>query len=221
MNQLTPWPHATINNSTILPFDLILEASHVSGRIRSVDNFSPFRFNGWNIKHGGRAYLGSQQSSQIDLRDHLAATVSLLLVSMLMVLHQMPHFDTALLVRCDHWCAGTQAVRTARVLDHVFCWSEKDKDPSDGGSSSIFLCCQMSHAAVQICSIAFCCAVLEIGYESFRTYGCLIFYSCSPAHFLSGERARSLTLADIKSNRCQARWNIHASANRERSAMTF
>lgn len=107
--------------------------------------FGPFNTfwhvsNVWNIKHGGRAYLGGQQSSQVDLRDHLAATVSLLLVSMLMVLHQMPHFDAALQVRCDHWCAGTQAVRTARVLDHVFCWSEKDKDPSDGGSSSIFLC---------------------------------------------------------------------------------
>lgn len=42
-NLLTLWPLATITNSAILPFDLILEPSHVSGRIKSVDNFNPFR----------------------------------------------------------------------------------------------------------------------------------------------------------------------------------
>lgn len=127
-----------------------------------------------------RAYLGGQQPGQVDLRDHLAATVSLLLVSMLMVLYQMPHLNAALQVRCDHGCAGTQAVRTARVLDHVFCWREKTKthqmvvprsSSADKYPVQLFI-------SVPICTkhIAFCCAVLNIGYESFRTYGCLIFY---------------------------------------------
>ncbi len=67
------------------------------------------------------AYLGSQESCQVDLRDHLAAAVALLLVSMLMVLHQVPNFDPALQVRGDHGGTGTQAVRAPSVLNHVFC----------------------------------------------------------------------------------------------------
>lgn len=118
---------------------------------------------------------------------------------MLMVLYQMPHLNTALQVRCDHGCAGTQAVRAARVLDHVFCWSEKTKTHQMVvlQSSSGDKCPMQLFISVPICKkkhIAFCCAVLEIGYESFRMYGCLIFYpflsctlslrwTCMFAHF--------------------------------------
>lgn len=67
------------------------------------------------------AHLCSQKSCQIDLRDHLAAAVALLLVSMLMVLHQVPNLDPALQVRSDHRSTGAQAVRASSVLDHVLC----------------------------------------------------------------------------------------------------
>ena len=71
-------------------------------------------------------YLSGQQSCQIDFRHHLAPPVPLLLVPVLMVLHQVPHLDSALQVRGDHWCARTEAVGAARVPDHVFC---QCKDP--------------------------------------------------------------------------------------------
>lgn len=67
------------------------------------------------------AHLGSQKSCQVDLRDHLAAAVALLLVSMLMILHQVPNLDPTLQVRCDHRSTGTQAVGASSVLDHVLC----------------------------------------------------------------------------------------------------
>ena len=66
-------------------------------------------------------HFGSQKSCQVDLRDHLAATVALLLVSVLMVLHQVPNLNPALQVRSDHRSAGTQTVRASSVLDHVLC----------------------------------------------------------------------------------------------------
>lgn len=55
-------------------------------------------------------HLGSQKSCQVDLRDHLAAAVTLLLISVFMVLHQMPNLDAALQVRSDHGGARAQAV---------------------------------------------------------------------------------------------------------------
>jgi len=67
------------------------------------------------------AHLGSQKSCQVDLRDHLAAAVALLLVSVLVVLHQVPDLDPALQVGRDHRSAGTQAVGASGVLDHVLC----------------------------------------------------------------------------------------------------
>lgn len=48
------------------------------------------------------SYLGGQQPGQVDLGHHLAAPVTLLLVSVVMVLHQMPHLDPTLQVRGDH-----------------------------------------------------------------------------------------------------------------------
>lgn len=66
-------------------------------------------------------HLCSQKSRQVDLGDHLAATVTLLLVSVLVVLDQVPDFDPALQVRGDHGRAGSQAVRASSVLDHVLC----------------------------------------------------------------------------------------------------
>lgn len=71
------------------------------------------------------AHLGSQKSCQVDLGDHLAAAVALLLVSMLVVLHQMPNLDPALQVRGDHGSAGAQAVGASSVLDHVLCEEQK------------------------------------------------------------------------------------------------
>ena len=72
--------------------------------------------------HGGpAAYLGGQQASEIDLGDHLAAAVALLLVSVFVVLHQVPNLHPALQVWCDHGRARAQAVGAARVLDHVLC----------------------------------------------------------------------------------------------------
>lgn len=44
---------------------------------------------------GNVSYLGSQQPGQINLRDHLATAVSFLLVSVLVVLHQVPHLHAA------------------------------------------------------------------------------------------------------------------------------
>ena len=76
------------------------------------------------------AHLGSQKSCQVDLRDHLAAAVTLLLVSMLMVLHQVPNLDPTLQVRSDHGSTGTQAVGASSVLDHVFCKKNNKKTTS-------------------------------------------------------------------------------------------
>lgn len=67
------------------------------------------------------AHLSRQKSCQVDFRDHLAAAVTLLLVSVLMVLHQVPHFDPAVQVRSDHRSTGAQAVGASSVLDHVLC----------------------------------------------------------------------------------------------------
>lgn len=67
------------------------------------------------------AHLGSQKSCQVDLGDHLAAAVPLLLVSMLMVLYQVPDFHPTLQVRSNHRSTGTQAVRAPSILYHVLC----------------------------------------------------------------------------------------------------
>lgn len=39
-------------------------------------------------------YLGSQQSGQVDFRNHLAASVAFSLVTVLMILHQVPQFSS-------------------------------------------------------------------------------------------------------------------------------
>lgn len=67
------------------------------------------------------AHLRSQKPCQVDLRDHLASAVALLLVSVFMVLHQVPHLDPALQVRSDHGSTRTQAVGASGVLYHVLC----------------------------------------------------------------------------------------------------
>lgn len=61
------------------------------------------------------SYLGGQQPGQVDLGHHLAAPVTLLLVPVLMVLHQMPHLNPTLQVWGDHGGSGPQAVGTACV----------------------------------------------------------------------------------------------------------
>lgn len=70
---------------------------------------------------GQDTHLSGQKSCQVDLRDHLAPTVALFLVSVLVVFHKVPNFDSALQVRGDHGSAGTQAVRTSGVFHHVVC----------------------------------------------------------------------------------------------------
>lgn len=67
------------------------------------------------------AHLGGQKSGQVDLRDHLAAAVALLLVPVFMVLDQVPNLDAALQVRGDHGGARAQAVWASGVFDHVLC----------------------------------------------------------------------------------------------------
>lgn len=67
------------------------------------------------------SHLGSQKSRQVDLRDHLAATITFLLVSVLVVLNQVPDLHPALQVRSDHGGAGAHAVWASSVLYHVLC----------------------------------------------------------------------------------------------------
>lgn len=64
-------------------------------------------------------YLGGQQSGQVDLRHHLAASVALPLVRVIVVLHQVPQFGAALQVGGDHWGSGAQAVGAARRPQHA------------------------------------------------------------------------------------------------------
>lgn len=73
------------------------------------------------------AHLGSQESGQVNLGDHLATAVALLLVSVLVVLHQVPNFDSTFQVRRDHGCTRAQAVWAACVFDHVFWRKEKSE----------------------------------------------------------------------------------------------
>ncbi len=40
------------------------------------------------------SYLSRQQSGQVDLRNHLAASVSFSLITVLMILHQVPQFSS-------------------------------------------------------------------------------------------------------------------------------
>lgn len=70
------------------------------------------------------AYLGRQKSCQVDLGNHLAAAVTLLLISMFMVLHQMPNLDAALQVRGDHGGARAEAVWASGIFDHVL-WEQR------------------------------------------------------------------------------------------------
>lgn len=72
-------------------------------------------------QQGSGSHLGGQESCQVDLRDHLAAAVALLLVAVLVVLDQVPDLDPTLQVGGDHGGARTQAVGASRVLDHVLC----------------------------------------------------------------------------------------------------
>lgn len=50
-------------------------------------------------------YLGSQQPCQVDLRDHLAATVTFTLVQVIVVLYQVPQFCSTFQVWRDHGCS--------------------------------------------------------------------------------------------------------------------
>lgn len=72
-------------------------------------------------KQTERAHLGRQKSCQVDLWDHLAAAIALLLVPVFVVLHQVPNLDAALQVRSDHGGARAQAVWASGVFDHVLC----------------------------------------------------------------------------------------------------
>lgn len=58
-------------------------------------------------------HLGGQQPCQVDLRDHLAATVPLAVVGVVVVLHQVPQLGARFLVGRDHGCPRTEAVGAA------------------------------------------------------------------------------------------------------------
>lgn len=95
-------------------------------RAKQVHFIDPLHLSGPDEEK--QAHLGSQQSGQVNLGDHLAASVTLLLVSVLVVLHQVPNFDSTFQVRCDHGCTRAQAVWAACVFDHVFWRKEKKRD---------------------------------------------------------------------------------------------
>lgn len=66
-------------------------------------------------------YLGCEQAGQVDLRDHLAAAVSLPLVRVVVVLDQMPEFGSTLQIRSDHGGPRAQTVRTTGCPQHTLC----------------------------------------------------------------------------------------------------
>lgn len=70
----------------------------------------------------GSPYLGGQQSGQVDFRHHLAASVPLPLVRVVVVLDQVPQFGAALQVGGDHRGSGAQAVGAAGRPQHAL-WS--------------------------------------------------------------------------------------------------
>lgn len=80
-------------------------------------------------------YLCSQEPGQVDLRHHLAAPVSLLLVAVVMVLDQVPDLDAALQVGGDHGRARAEAVGAPGVAERGVCpgqkgWSWAQQNPS-------------------------------------------------------------------------------------------
>lgn len=74
-----------------------------------------------SISHVFPSHLGSEQTRQVDLRYHLAAAVALSLVCMVVVLHQVPEFGSALQIRSYHGRPGAQAVWTAGGSEHALC----------------------------------------------------------------------------------------------------
>lgn len=74
-----------------------------------------------SISHTFSSHLGSEQTCQVDLRHHLAAAVALSLVCVVVVLHQVPEFGSALQIRCYHGRPGAEAVWTAGGSEHALC----------------------------------------------------------------------------------------------------
>lgn len=68
-------------------------------------------------------YLGGQQPGQVYFRHHLAASVPLPLVWVVVVLHQVPQFGAALQVGGDHRGPRAQTVGAARRPEHAL-WSD-------------------------------------------------------------------------------------------------
>lgn len=68
-----------------------------------------------------RVYLGGQQPGQVDLRHHLAPSVALPLVRVVVVFHQVPQFGAALQVRGDHGRPRAKAVGAAGRPQHALC----------------------------------------------------------------------------------------------------
>lgn len=66
-----------------------------------------------------QTYLGSQQARQVDLRHHFAPPVTLALVSVVVVLDQVPELGATFQVGRDHGRPGTEAVRTAGRPQHA------------------------------------------------------------------------------------------------------
>lgn len=176
------------------------------------------------------AHLSSQKSCQVDLRDHLAATITFLLVSVLMVLYQVPDLHPALQIRSNHGGAGAHAVWASSVLDHVLCgktrWfhsfhagtsdkNHKVEEPHCLLPGSAYPPTSRHrpnrrlernlHVSVKTALWPKACVWLtwQIGYETFRKSAWLIFHS----FFSSWQNI--LLAADRKSNRRQTRWNMY------------
>lgn len=66
------------------------------------------------LRRVGMLHLCRQQPRQVNLWHHLAAALALLLVPVVVVLDQVPNFDSALQVRGQHGHAGMGAVRAGR-----------------------------------------------------------------------------------------------------------
>lgn len=69
----------------------------------------------------GSPYLGGQQPGQVYFRHHLAASVPLPLVRVVVVLDQVPQFGAALQVGGDHRGSRAQTVGAARRPEHALC----------------------------------------------------------------------------------------------------
>lgn len=98
-----------------------------------------------------KSYLGGQKPGQVDLRHHFAAPVTLLLVTMVMILHQMPNLDTTLQVWGDHGDPGPEAIWAACVPEGRV-WKRVGKNQSEAGqlpASSILQECHLPAASIQ------------------------------------------------------------------------